>query len=123
MIEYARTRSAWTETRARIDSIRTAPWLSRSVIATHTGYDFPTTEDHWFWNLYRIDADYDPVPVLRELHVPLLAVWGQWDPAAPPHLNVPRFESARGGRGADAADDDVRVVRLARRLFAGRAGR
>lgn len=102
MIEYARTRQNWTATRAQLDTILTGPWLSHSVVATHTSYDFPTTEDHWFWTLYGLDAGYDPSIALRELRVPLLAVWGDLDPASPPALNVPAFESARAGRGAES---------------------
>lgn len=102
MIEYARTRQNWNGTRARLDSILSAPWLPLSVVATHTGYDLPTTEDHWFWPLYGLDAAYDPGIALRELRVPLLAVWGEWDPASPPALHVPAFERARAGRGAES---------------------
>lgn len=98
IVEYAVTRRGWPGVRAALDSIRASQWLGRSIVATHTGYDLPTTEQHWFWDLYAADAAYDPVPTLRDLRVPLLAIWGEYDAAAPPDLNVPRFESARAGR-------------------------
>ncbi len=102
IVEYARTRRNWRNTRAALDTIRAASWGHHSIIGTHTSYDFPVSEDHWFWSLYSADAGYDPLPALRELRVPLLAVWGEFDPAAPPDLNVPSFERARAGRSDSA---------------------
>lgn len=102
IVEYAMTRRGWPGVRAALDSIRASQWLGRSIAATHTGYDLPTTEQHWFWDLYAADAAYDPVPTLRDLRVPLLAIRGEYDAAAPPDLSVPRFEAARSGRSNGA---------------------
>lgn len=52
----------------------------------------PDSPGHWFWRMYGASADYDPGPTLRDLRIPLLAIWGQLDEAAPAAANVAKME-------------------------------
>lgn len=56
---------------------------------------------------FRFFLDYDPRPTLRDLRVPVLAVWGEKDLQVPPTENVEAVRDALGAGGHDAASLQV----------------
>ena len=58
--------------------------------------------------VYRDALDYDPVPALRRLRCPVLAIHGELDLQVHPDVNLPPIERAL----AAAPTDDVTIVRL-----------
>jgi len=69
--EFARTGQGWNEYAA-----------AREQLATRLGTPpdtIPGTPEHPYWDVIRRSYFYDPVPTLRKLTVPTLALWGELD--------------------------------------------
>jgi pimeloyl-ACP methyl ester carboxylesterase len=69
--EFARTGQGWNEYAA-----------AREQLAARLGTPpdtIPGTPDHPYWDVIRRSYFYDPVPTLRKLTVPTLALWGELD--------------------------------------------
>ena len=69
--EFARTGQGWNEYAA-----------AREQLATRRGTPpdtIPGTPEHPYWDVIRRSYFYDPVPTLRKLTVPTLALWGELD--------------------------------------------
>lgn len=75
MHDYARTGTGWQAYADAKDAIRQKPWASAlgGTIAS----------DNWWWRWYRTKMDYDPIPMLEQVRVPVLAVWGDNDVLVP----------------------------------------
>jgi dienelactone hydrolase len=63
----------WTGFRRAVGAVGDEPWFEIAGINP----DPDTTS--WFWPWYRTIMDFDPLPVYRELSVPMLAVLGEND--------------------------------------------
>ncbi len=57
------------------------------------------------WRWVRLNMDHDPLPILRLLDIPLLALFGGADERVPPGENVTLMRQAL----ADAGNRDVRI--------------
>jgi alpha-beta hydrolase superfamily lysophospholipase len=70
---YQRTGSDWNGVEAARKADRNKPWYNACPFL---GNDFSGPRKFWqlIWN-------YDPVPVLRKVHCPVLAIFGELDPA------------------------------------------
>jgi len=69
--EFARTGQGWNEYAA-----------AREQLAARLGTPpdtIPGTPEHPYWDVIRRSYFYDPVPTLRKLTVPTLALWGELD--------------------------------------------
>jgi uncharacterized protein len=69
--DFARTGTGWTDYAA-----------ARDKLAARMGQPpdtFPGTPDHPRWQVIKRTYFYDPVPTLRQLTVPTLAMWGELD--------------------------------------------
>lgn len=91
MQQYARTGSGW---QAYADARQAA---SDKAWATVLGDSLPP--DNWWWGWYRTKMDFDLLPLLEQVRVPVLAVWGQNDLLVPVAESQAAIERAfmRGG--------------------------
>ena len=76
LTQVYRTDSGWDSATAALRVASTRPWFSASVIAV-----IPRTDPHWQW--FRRILDYDPLPALRDLTIPILGVYGERDILVP----------------------------------------
>lgn len=61
--------------KARIAEVKTEPWLR---------YAFGTLpRDNWLWKWWKPVVDYNPVPILEKLKIPVLVIFGTADPLVP----------------------------------------
>ncbi len=84
--EFARTGNGWTEYAA-----------AREKLAARMGPPpdtFPGTPDHPQWQVIKRTYFYDPMPTLRQLTVPTLAIWGQLDNNIMADKNKPAWDTA-----------------------------
>ncbi len=72
---YARTGTGWQAYADARQAVREKAWASA------LGDFLPP--DHWWWRWYRTKMDYDPIPMLENVRVPVLAVWGENDLIVP----------------------------------------
>ena len=91
VIGFARSGLGWEGVALSIAAAQERPWFPHSLLWTHA-HDLPDSPDHWFWRMYGASADYNPGPTLRDLRIPLLAIWGELDEAAPAAANVSKME-------------------------------
>jgi pimeloyl-ACP methyl ester carboxylesterase len=89
--DYARTGTGWQAYANAKQAVSEKAW------ASSLGATLPP--DHWWWNWYRTKMDYDPIPMLEKVRVPVLAVWGENDVLVPVSESRVAIESAfaRGG--------------------------
>lgn len=87
----ARTGEGWQEYAEAKAAIRDLPWASA------LGGTAPA--DSWWWGWYRTKIDFDPVPVLERLRMPVFAAWGENDAIVPVPASRRAVEAAlaRGG--------------------------
>lgn len=87
---YARTGTGWQAYAAALQNSRGEPWDSLGG---------PTSPDDWWWQWYRTKMDYDPVAMLEQVRVPVLAIWGERDELVPVSQSRAAVEQAfaRGG--------------------------
>jgi uncharacterized protein len=84
--EFARTGQGWDEYAA-----------AREKLAARMGKPpdtIPGTRDHPYWEVIRRSYFYDPVPTLRRLQVPTLALWGELDNNILAEKNKAAWEAA-----------------------------
>lgn len=84
--EYARTGRGWDEYAA-----------SRAKLAAKMGTppdNIPGTRDSPYWRSVRLLYFYDPVPTLRQLRTPTLALWGELDNNILANKNKAAWEAA-----------------------------
>jgi pimeloyl-ACP methyl ester carboxylesterase len=89
--EFARTGRRWDEYAA-----------ARERLATRMGKPpetIPGTRDDPYWQFIRRLYFYDPVPTLRQLHVPTLALWGELDNNIVAEKNKAAWEAALKAAG------------------------
>ena len=82
--EFARTGQGWDEYLA----------LRKKLGAQRSPDTFPDSPDHPYWRTIRSTYFYDPVPTLRELRVPTLAIFGELDNNILPEKNKSACEQA-----------------------------
>jgi hypothetical protein len=68
----------------------------------------PGTLDHPYWQVIRRSYFYDPVPTLRQLQVPTLALWGELDNNILAVKNKDAWEAAL--RAAGNRDYTLRIL-------------
>jgi pimeloyl-ACP methyl ester carboxylesterase len=96
---YQRTGSNWNEVEAARKTDRNKPWYNANPFL---GNDISGANKFWqlIWN-------YDPVPVLRKVHCPVLAIFGELDPAVPAQKSADIWKTAL----AEAGNHDV-VIKI-----------
>ena len=83
---FARTGEGW-------DQYATARQELASRLGSPPG-TFPGTPDHPYWQMIRRLYFYDPAPTLRQLRVPVLALFGELDNNILAHKNKAAWEAA-----------------------------
>jgi hypothetical protein len=92
--DFARTGRGWNEYAAARDKV-----VARLGRAPD---DFPGSPDDPYWQSIRALYFYDPAPVLRELRIPVLALFGELDDNIVAEKNQKAWESAlRAGGNRD----------------------
>jgi uncharacterized protein len=92
--EFARTGKGWDEYAATREKI-----VAKMGAAPKT---IPGTPDDPYWQFIRLLYFYDPVPTLRQLQTPTLALWGELDNNILPEKNKAAWEAAlSAGRNRD----------------------
>jgi pimeloyl-ACP methyl ester carboxylesterase len=76
VLEVYRADAAWEEGAAKVDAARKKAWFK-------DGGTELQPRDSWNWRWYASFFDYDPVPGLRSLTRPLLAIYGAEDQIVP----------------------------------------
>ena len=66
----------WERFQAAIPAAQNKPWVNR------TWARIP--KDDWWWRWWRMNGGYDPAPVLKEIKVPVLVLFGAADQLVPP---------------------------------------
>lgn len=97
---YARTGEGWEDYAAARDSL-----------ASRIGpppASMPATPDHPYWQIIRQSYFYDPAPVLRQLQVPVLAMFGELDNNIVANKNKAAWEAAL--RAGGHRDYTLRVL-------------
>ena len=89
--EFARTGRGWDEYAAAREKL-----VARMGKAPDT---IPGTPDHPYWQFIRRLYFYDPVPTLRQLRIPTLAVWGELDNNVVAEKNKAAWEAALKAAG------------------------
>jgi pimeloyl-ACP methyl ester carboxylesterase len=89
--EFARTGKGWDEYTAARERI-----VAKMGPAPDT---IPGTPDHPYWQVIRRSYFYDPVPTLRRLETPTLALWGELDNNILADKNKAAWEAALKASG------------------------
>ena len=84
--QFARTGQGWDEYVAARDKV--AARLGRPPDT------IPGTPDHPYWDVIRRSYFHDPIPILRRLQVPTLALWGELDNNILAEKNKAAWEAA-----------------------------
>ena len=103
VIEVYRSDRGWDEARAAIEEVSTEPWFTDANIGVQP-------RDTWNWKWLRTFMDYDPLPELRELEIPILAIFGENDlivPAARSKRILDEVASSAKGSRATVVIDGV----------------
>jgi pimeloyl-ACP methyl ester carboxylesterase len=74
-IDYARTGRGWDSLATEIAADSRENWAF---------FDRDTPKDYWFFDQVRLSFDHDPIPVLEQVKVPLLVIYGGQDDDGPP---------------------------------------
>lgn len=99
--EVARTGEGWDRLAAAMDAGRKAGWLPY--------VNAPASLDSLRWNWDHVFS-YDPLPVLEQLSVPMLVLYGELDTVVPPKVHKARMEQAV----REAGKHDVTIREFAR---------
>jgi pimeloyl-ACP methyl ester carboxylesterase len=89
--EFARTGRGWDEYAAAREKLEARMGKAPDMI--------PGTPDHPYWQFIRRLYFYDPVPALRQLRIPTLAVWGELDNNIVAEKNKAAWEAALKAAG------------------------
>jgi len=96
--EYARSGFGWNEYATLLKEGAGRPWLRLPF----TDLSGPATPDDPFWLNYRKFYFYDPLPTLRRLRAPLLAIFGELDTPDGVKANVAAMTAAlKDGKHSD----------------------
>ena len=90
--EFARSGDGWDEYAAAREALATA--LRAAPPET-----FPGTPEHPYWDVIRRLYLYDPRPMLRQLSVPVLAIFGELDNNILPEKNKAAWEAELAAQG------------------------
>jgi dienelactone hydrolase len=99
--EVARTGEGWERLEAAMDAGQKAGWLPY--------VNAPASLDSLRWNWDNVFS-YDPLPVLAQLNVPMLVLYGELDSVVPPKVHKARMEQAV----REAGKHDVTIREFAR---------
>lgn len=83
---YAAGEKDWEAHQRVLDRARGEPWLQ-----TAAG---PTSPDHWLWSWARPLLDFEAVPIVRRLELPILVLLGEQDREVPSQVAGYRLEKA-----------------------------
>lgn len=90
-IRCRRMDSGWKDLEAERKSDENKPWYSA---CPYLDCDAPGASKFW-----QLIGNYDPVPALRKVHCPVLAVFGELDPFVPVQKSADIWNSALGEAG------------------------
>ena len=99
--EVARTGEGWSRLETAMAAGERAGWISY--------VNAPASLDSLRWNWDHVFA-YDPLPVLKQLEVPMLVLYGELDSVVPPKVHRARMEQAM----REAGRHDVTIREFAR---------
>jgi pimeloyl-ACP methyl ester carboxylesterase len=88
---YGSTGEGWQRYVAARNAAEGKPWLRRVWSPAEPG------AGNWMWG--RLNGDYNPLPALLALRVPVLALWGEFDLNVDPEVNRSIFEVALDAAG------------------------
>ncbi|HKS56715.1 MAG TPA: alpha/beta fold hydrolase [Steroidobacteraceae bacterium] len=74
-LDYARTGRGWAEHQKQIDAAAGERWLEIAA--------GPPSSDDWLWKWIHPLIDFDVLPVVKQLHVPVLVLLGEQDREVP----------------------------------------
>ena len=95
---YARTGAGWDKVEAAIAKARGTDWFFPDLVPP---------QGHWSYGFWKLVIDYDPVPVLKSVTCPVLAIFGGLDLMVPGEKNRAIWEAALKAGGN--RDHTVRV--------------
>jgi pimeloyl-ACP methyl ester carboxylesterase len=98
-IRCRRTDSGWDELKAERKADQNKPWYNA---CPYLDRDAPGASKFW-----QLIGNYDPVPALRKVHCPVLAVFGKLDPAVPAQKSADIWKTAL----TEAGNHDV-VIKI-----------
>lgn len=84
---FARTGDGWAKYEKAREKALEKNWGSRYIWGS-------PSKDDWSWRFWRLIQDYDPMPVLKKVTCPVLAIFGELDQNVIPAVNVPLWEKA-----------------------------
>ena len=90
--DVARGRESWAGFNVFLEQAKSAPWFRFVSV--------PLSADSWLLEHWRrMPLDYDPVPAIRRLRVPVLAMFGALDETVLPDKNAARWRAALDAGG------------------------
>ena len=89
-LDYARTWQGWAEHKQRLDAAARQRWLD---IASG-----PPDPDDWLWRWIHPLIDFDAVPLVQTLRIPVLVLLGEQDRETPSQIAGYRLSVGRPGR-------------------------
>jgi pimeloyl-ACP methyl ester carboxylesterase len=98
-IRCRRTDSGWNELKAERKADQNKPWYD---VCPYLDRDAPGASKFW-----QLIGNYDPVPALRKVHCPVLAVFGELDPWVPVQKSADIWKTAL----TEAGNHDV-VIKI-----------
>lgn len=98
MHAYARTGEGWDQVEAAVAKAQGTDWFFPELVAP---------QGHWSYGFLRRVIDYDPVPALKRVRCPVLAIFGGLDLLVPAGKNRAVWESAL--KAAGNRDDSIRL--------------
>jgi pimeloyl-ACP methyl ester carboxylesterase len=81
----------WTALQAAVDSVRGRPWFQADP--------YQPSREGWFRPWYRQVLDYDPLPTLQRLDIPMLWIYGERDSESDPIHNIAILTQLRREQG------------------------
>ena len=98
-IRCRRTDSGWNELKAEREADQNKPWYNA---CPYSDRDAPGASKFW-----QLIGNYDPVPALRNVHCPVLAIFGELDPLVPVQKSADVWKTAL----TEAGNHDV-VIKI-----------
>ncbi|MFB3132320.1 MAG: alpha/beta hydrolase family protein, partial [Rhodothermales bacterium] len=87
--EVYRTDSGWEEAQAAIEVARNESWFEDARLGLQS-------RDSWNWQWYRdVPFDFDPIPILEALEIPIFAAHGEEDMLVPGRKSAEIMESIK----------------------------
>ncbi|MBK9154886.1 MAG: alpha/beta fold hydrolase [Chloracidobacterium sp.] len=83
-----RTDSGWDDAAKRLEPFKGEQWFKDASLGLQA-------RDSWNWQWYRRFMDYDPIPELRKISIPLLAVYGEQDQIVPVKRSISILDELR----------------------------